>query len=157
MGTECGQCCPTAEGPNWPALTCVDGAWQPAACPDLVCPEVLPECPVDVEAALGMACVFEDQSCGDPCCGSIQCTSGFWRRGPELACACMAPPAACGSGSCTLGQSCNQRCGPDDGPDYRCVTLPAGCSDCSCLPLLAGQTCEMIGGQPHVVEEMFCG
>lgn len=154
--TECGQCCPTAAGPNWPAMTCVDGAWQPAACPEIACPEALLECPVDVEAELGRTCAHEDQSCGNPCCGSIQCMGGIWQRGPEVACACAAP-VPCGVGSCTGQQSCNLRCGPDDGPDYRCVTLPSGCSDCGCLPLLAGQSCEMVEGQPHVLEEEFCG
>lgn len=153
---ECGQCCPTAEGPNWPPMSCVDGAWQPTACEEIACPEVLLECPVDIESVLGTACVHDAQSCGNPCCGSIQCNGGIWERGPLLGCACELAPA-CGSGSCTAQQSCNVRCGPDDGSEYYCRQLPEGCDSCECAPLLPGQTCEMIEGRVHVNENEICG
>lgn len=153
---RCGECCPTAGGNVWSPMSCVDGSWQPAECEEIVCPELLLECPVELEPLLGTACTHEAQSCGDACCGSVQCNDGVWERGPELGCACF-PPPPCGSGSCTLQQSCNTRCGPDDGLEFRCVALPSGCNDCECMPLQPGQSCAMVDGAVHVTENEFCG
>ncbi|MBX3276120.1 MAG: hypothetical protein KF729_38060 [Sandaracinaceae bacterium] len=152
----CGQCCPTADGPNWPALECVDGVWQPAACPEIVCPPVYEECPVVTGAAVGRACPIEGQSCGDACCGTaIFCDAGRWNRGPEADCACH-PGVRCGAGECRAGQYCREQCGPDDGIEHRCVALPADCTSCACLPLEPWQRCEMVGGVPHV-QPTGCG
>lgn len=152
----CGQCCPTAEGPNWPAVECVDGTWQPAACPEIVCPPVYEVCPVDTASALGLACPIEGQSCGDPCCGTaIVCGEGRWQPGPDADCACrMGEP--CGEGECRDGQYCRESCGPADGIEHHCVALPEDCARCGCLPLEPWQTCAMVDGRPRV-GVMGCG
>ncbi|MCB9596898.1 MAG: hypothetical protein H6719_29515 [Sandaracinaceae bacterium] len=153
----CGQCCPTADGPNWPAMECVDGAWQPAACPEIVCPPIEEVCPADTRSALGLACPIDGQGCGNACCGTaIDCVGGIWQPGPEADCLCR-PEPACGAGECRPSQYCRSRCGPDDGLEHQCVTLPFDCAACDCLTLTDSQTCEMIDGRPFVSEAGFCG
>ncbi|MCA9606620.1 MAG: hypothetical protein KC619_13540 [Myxococcales bacterium] len=156
-GTICGSCCPTPDAPPWPPMACLGGRWEPADCPDVECPPLVEECPVDTSAAVGTVCGIEGQLCGNPCCDSaITCTAGRWRRGPFAGCACE-PDHACGEGSCTTFQACAVRCGPDDGPEHYCVGLPEGCFDCSCVPLRPDQTCEMIDGRPAISDPLFCG
>jgi len=138
-------------------MECVGGHWTTAACPEIVCPPVTPECPVDTAASIGSPCGFDGQVCGNACCGSaITCTGGVWQPGPDAACACE-PGFECGWGSCTSGQLCDSRCGPDDGIDFHCIALPEGCADCGCIPLAERQSCEMIDGHPHVSDGGFCG
>jgi len=152
----CGQCCPTADGPNWPAMECVDGAWQPAACPEIVCPPVEESCPADTSAVRGDFCGIDGQSCGDPCCGSaIVCEDGIWRRGPDADCICE-DPQPCGSGGCPAPQYCHQSCGPDDGIIDRCVPLLTDCASCECLEIESWERCEMVDGRPHV-QPVGCG
>ncbi|MCB9596111.1 MAG: hypothetical protein H6719_25540 [Sandaracinaceae bacterium] len=156
-GTSCGQCCPTADGPNWPAMECVDGHWAPAACPELVCPPIVEECPVDTSSVVGGACGIETQVCGNPCCdGAITCSGGVWVPGPFAACACE-PSFECGPGTCTAYQACRSRCGPDDGIENHCVPMPDGCRDCSCVPVPDGYTCTMVDGHPHLSDGLGCG
>ena len=155
-GVQCGTCCPTLAGPNWPSMSCQDGVWEHTPCPDVECPELLLECPVEVSGLLGTRCAHEDQSCGEPCCGSVQCRGGVWQPGPALGCACEASPT-CGEGRCTRRESCQSRCGPDDGVEFLCVALPAGCENCACMPLGVGQRCEMIDGQVRIFGDEFCG
>ncbi len=157
-GSSCGQCCPTADGPNWPAMGCVDGRWQPTACPD-VCPPVGGAiCPADADAAVDTACTTEGQQCGTVCCGrtGITCRSGRWQRDVGMACACE-PAITCGPGSCTAQQYCRTQCGPDDGAEYHCLSRPDGCDTCDCVPLSDSQACEMIDGHPYVTEAFGCG
>ena len=157
-GSRCGQCCPTGVGPtSWRAMDCVDGHWQPGLCDDGPCPSVVGECPVQTDRVIGTACTVETQICGNPCCGTaIECVGGVWRRGPEAGCACE-PQPGCGPGSCTTGQYCRERCGPDDGPEYHCVDLADGCRDCSCTPVPVGFTCTVVGGRPFVSDGLMCG
>lgn len=156
-GSLCGQCCPTPDGPNWPAMECVGGRWTGAACPEVVCPPVTPECPVDTAAVIGRACGFELQACGNACCGTaITCIGGVWQQGPDAACLCE-PSPPCGSGTCTRQQSCTSRCGPADGIELRCIALPDDCYDCGCVPLFAHQSCEMIDGHVFISDGGFCG
>jgi hypothetical protein len=152
---RCGECCPTLDGPGWAPMVCSGGTWQPRACEELACPEILLECPVEIEPLLGTACVHEAQSCGDACCGSVQCRDGLWVNGPALGCACF-PSPACGTGRCTLQQSCNSECGPAGGFDFRCVALPADCNNCECVSLEPGQSCELVDGHVHVTEDELC-
>ncbi len=156
-GAFCGGCCPTVDGPDWPAMVCVDGYWTYAECPDVECPPVLAYCPTDTAAVVGTTCALDGQTCGNPCCDTaITCSAGLWERGPFAACACE-PGFACGSGTCPSRQGCDVRCGPDDGLEHWCIGLPEGCGDCGCVPLEAWQTCEMIDGHPHVSDGGFCG
>ncbi|MCA9604402.1 MAG: hypothetical protein KC619_02335 [Myxococcales bacterium] len=153
----CGQCCPTAEGPNWAPLDCVDGTWQPLACPEVVCPPVYEVCPADPVSAIGRECPIEGQSCGNPCCGTAtECTGGRWVPGPEADCLCR-PGIACGEGECNPSQYCRSRCGPDDGIEHHCVALPLDCAACDCLPLTDAEICEMVDGHPTVRMAGFCG
>lgn len=156
-GASCGECCPTAEGTGWPAMTCEDGHWTAATCPAVECPPVAFECPVDATALLGTSCVVEGASCGHACCdGSIDCRDGVWQLGAIADCS-LCPDFDCGGGECFLGEYCYQRCGPDDGLEHVCAPTPEGCNDCSCIPLWGTQACEMIDGHPHVRELGFCG
>jgi hypothetical protein len=154
---SCGECCPTPGGTGWPAMVCVDGHWQPSACPPVVCPTVPVECPADTAAALGTACAQPGQTCGDACCDSaIVCEGGVWRPGPVADCfACT--QYACGTGACPSSQTCLSRCGPADGIELVCVPRDGTCNDCGCIPLSPTQRCEMIDGHPHVSETGFCG
>jgi len=153
----CGQCCPTADGPNWPAMECVDGSWRYAACPDIECPPVYEECPVDTASEIGRTCTIDRQLCGNPCCSTaITCNEGRWEAGPFAACACE-PAHPCGDGTCTSRQYCRQRCGPADGLQHHCVAAPEGCDTCACLPLDDSQVCEMVDGRPMVRMAGFCG
>lgn len=151
---NCGTCCPTLHGPNLPAISCVGGTWRPQECEEL-CPALLLECPVDVAPLFGTACVHERQTCGDPCCGTV-CRGGVWGETDFGDCACT-PGPTCGSGSCNLDQSCHSSCGPDDGLEFRCVALPAGCSTCECVPLMAGETCDVVDGQVRIAANETCG
>lgn len=154
----CGECCPTAGGTGWPAMECVEGHWTGAACPEIVCPPIEEtSCPVDTSTLLGRSCASEDAACGDPCCSNaVRCEGGTWVPGPDADCL-TCNSYACGSGLCNDEQYCRGYCGPADGIDYDCLTLPVGCSDCSCLDLPPSYTCTMIDGHPHVRELGFCG
>lgn len=158
-GAACGECCPTLGGTGWAAMTCVDGHWQPAACPELVCPPIAEDCPVDRASALGTACLVEHQLCGNPCCDSaFQCSGGVWVEGPFAACACDPSTAyACGAGTCERGQACSSHCGPADGIEHSCSPLPEGCTSCECVTVPAGYTCEVRDGHVFLSMSGFCG
>ena len=154
-GMACGECCPTAGGTGWPAMSCVGGHWAPSACPDIVCPPVeAPSCAVDTHALLGTSCTTTDAECGDPCCGNaVVCQGGTWQPGPEADCfACTS--YACGDGLCRADQTCVSDCGPTGTPMPRCAPRDASCHDCSCITTAAGQQCQMIDGHPYVTS--FC-
>lgn len=154
-GMSCGECCPTPG--SWGALVCVDGHWAASACPPVVCPAILEECPVDTASVLGTSCSSEGQQCGDSCCGTpIVCQGGAWRPGPIADCA-TCNQYACGEGFCRGDQFCGSRCGPTDGIDHYCARSSDGCNDCGCLVLDANQSCTMVDGHPVVAELGFCG
>jgi hypothetical protein len=157
-GASCGECCPTPGGTGWPAMQCVDGHWAPGDCPDLVCPPLGVICPADAPRAEGTPCSASPGAlCGDACCGTaITCVDGIWQHGPDAACAC-GDGFRCGDGTCRVDQLCHRGCGPDDGIDHTCRSLPADCRDCSCIPLWGTEACEMIDGHPHVRDLTPCG
>jgi hypothetical protein len=156
-GMMCGECCPTAGGTGWDAMTCVDGRWTTAACPEIVCPAVAVSCPVDTAEVLGRTCSIEGAQCGDQCCSNhIICESGVWVEGIDADCL-TCNSYECGGGLCNDEQYCNAFCGPADGIDYDCQPEPEDCDDCSCLGLPPSVSCTMIDGHPHVRELGFCG
>ena len=151
----CGSCCATLDGPHWAAMDCVEGRWQPAECEGVVCPPLPLECLADIDSLLGTECGHEGQSCGNECCGSAVCNGGTWEAGPDLDPGCECP-GECGPGSCASDQSCNERCDSDGEPEFHCVPLGA-CDSCECVTLELGQSCEMMDGRVHIIEDAFCG
>ena len=158
-GASCGECCPTPGGTGWAAMTCVTGHWQPAPCPDIVCPAIPEPCPADRASVLGTSCRSEGQSCGDACCGSaFTCTSGLWVPGPDAECLCDPSSSfACGPGTCRRGQACTNGCGPTDGIVYSCTPLPVDCTSCSCATVPPGYTCQARGGTVFFELDGLCG
>jgi hypothetical protein len=135
-------------------MSCVDGHWTSAACPDIECPPI--ECPADTGSVLGRSCPIEGAQCGDPCCSSaIECDGGVWVPGPEADCV-LCDEYPCGDGACGADQFCRATCGPAGGTMHSCVTLPPGCTSCDCIPLGGVFECEMIDGHPHVGEVALC-
>lgn len=130
--------------------------------PRWVCPPHGPEvCPIDLEGSLGLPCWLEGQTCGDPCCEvTLSCEDGAWAPGPIADCLTCDESQyfPCGSGRCGAGQACAVGCGPDDGPEYRCVALPdRGCTSCDCAVVPAGGSCEVLDGHLHVGDGGRCG
>ncbi len=157
-GASCGECCPTPGGTGWPAMSCVGGHWQPAACPPVVCPLLPRACPVDGPAVIGTPCADEAQICGNACCGTaFQCSGGVWVSGPDADCACRPGAFACGVGTCEDYQACTSQCGPTDGIEHTCTLLPDGCTSCDCIAVPAGYSCEMRDGSVFLSMMGFCG
>lgn len=159
-GATCGECCPTPGGTGWPAMTCEDGHWQPAGCPEIECPPVVAECPVDRAAALGTLCAIEGTVCGNACCGrGFMCSGGRWIEGPDVDCIVCDESATyeCGPGTCERGQACTSQCGPDDGIVYSCTQLDPSCGEsCDCAPA-RGLECRESDGHVYLSDGGFCG
>jgi hypothetical protein len=137
-------------------MQCSGGRWAPAACPDIECPPIDLECPTVTSSVLGSSCPFEGASCGHACCSSaIECRGGVWVPGPEADCA-RCPEFPCGDGACNEAQFCASECGPAGGVRQSCRSLPADCTSCDCIPLVASQVCEMVDGHPHVRDAFPC-
>jgi hypothetical protein len=159
-GASCGECCPTPGGTGWEPMTCVDGHWQPGACPEIVCPTFPASCPVSRASALGTSCPSEGEICGNPCCGTgFMCSGGAWNEGPDVDCVVCDPSGtfACGDGTCERGQACAAECGPTDGIVHSCAILPDGCTSCDCATPPPGAACEMRDGHPFFTMLGFCG
>ncbi len=112
-GQRCGgECSDPCQFCN--VLFCEAGTWHwLEAFPDPAC-----ECPADIMAAVGEACVVEGQVCGDcpdhcQFCAQIFCFDGLWswrEIAPDPACDCPAEPPiglACeGMQHCEYGEEC---------------------------------------------------
>lgn len=152
-GASCGECCPTGGAPDWAPMMCIGGTWQALGCPPVECPAAQGSCPVNPHEHIRDDCNQEGLVCGNACCGTaIECNRGTWVAGPDAECLCD-PGRACGPGTCRGDQYCVQSCGPADGPEFLCESLPEGCLDCSCIPVDPGfARCEMVDGAPTIVQ-----